>query len=135
MPTRLEIVTPEARIFSEDVDGVVAPGSEGEIGVLPQHAPLVTSLVPGELRYTKNGEEHSMAVGGGILEVTRSTVSVLTDLAISEADIDEAAVEEALKRAQEALSQKLGDEEIASVQVAIQKSMAQLHVKRRRRNI
>ena len=135
MSMRLEIVTPEEQIFSDDVDSVIVPGIEGEMGVLEQHAALVTSLKPGELRYTKGGEEHELAVGEGILEVTATTVHVLTDLAIREADIDEAAVEEALKRAEDALQEKLGDEEIATVQAAIQKSLAQLQLKRKRRRI
>ena len=135
MSMRLEIVTPEEKTFSDDVDSVIAPGIEGEMGLLQQHAALITNLKPGELRYTKNGEEHELAVGEGILEVTATTVSVLTDLAIREADIDEAAVQEALDRAQKALQEKLGDEEIATVQAAIQKSLAQLHLKRKRRRV
>jgi len=135
MSMRLEIVTPEEQIFSDDVDSVIVPGIEGEMGVLEQHAALVTSLKPGELRYTKEGEEHELAVGEGILEVTATTVHVLTDLAVREADIDEAAVEAALKRAEDALQEKLGDEEIATVQAAIQKSLAQLQLKRKRRRI
>jgi len=133
MPFRLEIVTPDKRTFSDEVDGVVIPGSEGELGVLEGHAPLVTTLLPGELRYTKNGEEQSLAVGEGVVEITRESVAVLTDLAVTTADIDEAAVEEALKRAEEALSEKMSDEEIATVEASIQKSLAQLHVKRRHR--
>jgi len=135
MPMRLEIVTPEKRTFSDVVDLVVIPGIEGELGVLENHAALVTTLAPGELRYTKGGVEHEMAVGEGVVEVTGSTVSVLTDMAISESEIDEAAVTAALERAEKALQEKLGDEEIATVQAAIQKSMAQLHLKRKRRTL
>jgi F-type H+-transporting ATPase subunit epsilon len=135
MPMRLEIVTPEKRTFSDVVDLVVIPGIEGELGVLENHAALVTTLAPGELRYTKGGVEHEMAVGEGVVEVTGSTVSVLTDMAISESEIDEAAVTAALERAERALQEKLGDEEIATVQAAIQKSMAQLHLKRKRRTL
>ena len=135
MPMRLEIVTPEKRTFSDTVDLVVIPGVEGEMGVLENHAPLVTTLAPGELRYTKGGVEHELAVGEGVVEITCSTVSVLTDLAIAETDIDEAAVQAALDRAQKALQEKMGDEELATVQAAIQKSMAQLHLKRKRRRV
>jgi F-type H+-transporting ATPase subunit epsilon len=135
MAMRLEIVTPEEQTFSDVVDLVVLPGVEGEMGVLENHADLVTTLAPGELRYTKNGEEHELAVGEGVVEITGTSVSVLTDLAIREADIDEEAVSEALERAQRALSEKIGDEEIATVQAAIQKSMAQLHLKRKRRRL
>ena len=135
MALRLEIVTPEIKTFSDDVELVVFPGSEGEMGILENHAALVTTLQPGELRYTKDGKEHELAVGEGVVEVTGTTVSVLTDLAIGEADIDEAVVQDALDRAQMALQEKLGDEEIATVQAAIQKSLAQLNLKRKRRRI
>ena len=135
MAMRLQIVTHEGVTFDDEVDLVVAPGAEGEMGLLKSHAPLVTTLRPGELRYTHDGEEHFLAVGEGILEVTADTVAVLTDLAIRDAHIDEAAVEKALEEAKLALEEKVSDEEIAAVQVAIQKSLAQLHVKRRRRHV
>ncbi len=135
MAMRLEIVTPERRTFSDVVDLVVLPGIEGEMGVLEKHAPLVTTLAPGELRYTKGGEEHELAVGEGVVEITGNSVAVLTDMALSESEIDEAAVTAALERAERALQEKLGDEEIATVQAAIQKSMAQLHLKRKRRTL
>ncbi len=133
MPFTLEIVTPEKSVFSDEVDGVVLPGVEGELGVLPQHTPLVTTLAPGELRYSKDGKETDFAVGEGLIEITGTTVSVLTDLAVSDVEIDEAVVEEALQRAQDALQEKLGEEEIAAVEASIQKSLAQLHLKRKRR--
>ncbi|MEM1294805.1 MAG: ATP synthase F1 subunit epsilon [Verrucomicrobiota bacterium] len=135
MPIHLEIVTPEGKNFSDEVEIVVAPGVEGELGVLASHAPLVTTLQPGELRYTHNGDEHFLAVGAGILEVTSKSVAVLTDLAIADDEIDEAAVEAALESAKMALEEKHDVEEIAAVQLAIQKSMAQLHVKRRRKHV
>ncbi len=133
MPFQLDIVTPEAKTFSDQVDDVVVPGSEGELGVLANHAPLVTTLKPGELRYHKDGEEHHLAVGEGIIEVSANGVAVLTDLAIGEADIDEAEVQAALQRAQDALNEKISDEEIAAVEATIMKSLAQLELKRRRR--
>ncbi|NOX98977.1 MAG: ATP synthase F1 subunit epsilon [Verrucomicrobia bacterium] len=129
----LEIVTPEKRIFSAEVEGVVIPGSEGELGVLEGHAPLVTNLQPGELRYSKGGVEETLVIGKGAVEVTRGKVSILTDLAVTSDEIDEAAVEEALKRAEDALSEKMSDEEIATVEASIQKSLAQLTLKRKRR--
>ena len=133
MPIQLEIVTPEKSVFSDMVDSVVLPGVDGELGVLPAHAPLVTTLKPGELRYMKNGEEHEFAVGEGLLEVLPDKVAVLTDLAVQDAEIDEAVVEEALARAQKSLEEKLGDEEVAAVQASIQKSLVLLHLKRKRR--
>lgn len=132
---RLDIVTPEKMAFSDEIDSVVVPGSEGEMGILKKHAPIVTTLKPGELRYMKDGEEHSLAIGTGVVEISKDRVSVLTDMALEEKEIDEDAVEKALQRASESLHTLSGPEEIAAVQVAIQKSMAQLHIKRRRRRL
>jgi len=130
---KLEIVTPEAKIFSQDVEIVFVPGVEGELGILPKHIPLMTMIKPGELRVSSNGKETFMAVGDGFVEVTGDSVTVLTDMAVEEHAIDESVAEAAVKRAQEALrGEHLGDEEVASVQAALQKSLAQLHVKRRR---
>jgi F-type H+-transporting ATPase subunit epsilon len=136
MPLKLEIVTPEARIFSDEVDTVVLPGYEGEMGVLPAHALLVTTLKPGELRYTKGGKTTEMAVGEGLVEVTGTTTRVLTDMAIHADAIDEKAVEEAIARAHKSLEElKPGEhqEEVAAVMAMIQRSTAQLHLKRKRR--
>lgn len=130
---RLEIVTPEARTYSDDVESVVIPGAEGELGILPQHVGLMTQLLPGELRITKNGEETRLAVGEGFVEVTGEKVSVLTDMAVPELDIDESAAEEAIKRAEAALNDEhLGEEGHAAAQAAMLKSLAQLRVKRRK---
>jgi F-type H+-transporting ATPase subunit epsilon len=132
---RLEIVTPEAKTYSDDVEMVVIPGVEGELGVLPQHIPLMTALKPGELKVTQNGKELYLVVGEGFVEVTPTKVSVLTDMAVEESAIDEAAAEAAVQRAEEAMrnADNLAAEEVASVQAALQKSLAQLHLKRRRR--
>ena len=129
----LDIVTPEAKTFSDEIDSVVLPGSEGELGVLTLHSPLVTALKPGELRYLKDGVEHSLAVGNGIVEISRDFVSVLTDMAVGEHDIDEKAVEQALERARKELSETevVADEE--EIQKAIVHAMAQLEVHRRRK--
>lgn len=138
MPLKLEIVTPEARIFSDEVDTVVLPGVEGELGILPAHAPLVTTLQCGELRITKSGKTTEMAVGEGLVEVTGAYARILTDMAIDVESIDEKAVEEALERARHSLeSMKHGEqqEEVAAVMAMIQRSTAQLHVKRKRRTV
>lgn len=130
---RLEIVTPEHKSYSDDVDYVVIPGIEGELGVLPQHVPLMTQLVPGELRVTKNGEEIRLAVGEGFVEISGDKVAVLTDMAVRESDIDDAAAEEAVRRAEAAMRDtKMSDEEHATVKAALQKSLALVRVKRRR---
>lgn len=130
---RLEIVTPEAKTFSDDVESVVIPGVDGELGILPQHIGLMTQLAPGELRITKNGQESRLAVGEGFVEVTGEKVSVLTDMAVVESDIDEVAAEEAIRRAEEAMKDNhLDSEEHAAVQATLAKSLAQLKVKRRK---
>ncbi len=138
MPLKLEIVTPEARIFSDEVDTVVLPGYEGEMGVLAAHANLVTTLLPGELRITKGGKTTEMAVGEGLVEVTGSVTRILTDMAIDADKIDEKAVEEALARAQKSLADlKPGEqqEEVAAVMAAIQRASSQLHIKRKRKTV
>jgi F-type H+-transporting ATPase subunit epsilon len=132
---RLDIVTPEKKAFSDEIDNVVVPGSEGELGILPAHAPLVTTLKPGELRYEKEGEEHHLAIGTGIVEISDDRVSVLTDMALGEHEIDEEAVEKALESAQKAMEEKVHPEDIAAAAVMIQKQLAQLHIKRRRRRL
>lgn len=132
---KLEIVTPEAKAYSDDVDMVLLPGVEGEMGILPMHAPLLTLLKPGELRVKKGGQEFALAVGDGFAEIHQTAVSVLTDMAIEEAKIDETAVQAALDRAQAALKNKeLGGEEVAAVEAAIAKSLAQLNLKRKKRH-
>ncbi len=131
---KLEIVTPEEKAFSDDIDMVVLPGVDGELGILPNHIPLVTQIKPGELRVTKNGRDTWLAVGEGFVEITQTKVTVLTDGATEESAIDEAAAEAAIARAEQAMSEEgLNDEEVAAVQSALLRSMAQLHLKRRRR--
>jgi F-type H+-transporting ATPase subunit epsilon len=133
---KLEIVTPEAKVYSDEVDYVLVPGAEGELGVLPEHAPLLTQLAAGELIATKAGQEHRMAIGEGFVEITPTAVSILTDMAVEEANIDETSVQEAIKRAQEAMrNNHLHDEELAAVEASLQKSLAQLKVKRRTKSV
>jgi F-type H+-transporting ATPase subunit epsilon len=129
---RLEIVTPEATAYSEDVEMVTLPGAEGELGVYPNHVPLLTTLNPGELRVLKGGKETFLAIGEGFVEITGNSVSVLTDMALEPAVIDEHAAEAAVARAQAAMKEDLGPEECATVQASLSKALAQLHVKRRR---
>ena len=136
MSFRLEIVTPEGKAFSDEVSDVVLPGGLGEMDVLPSHSNLVTTLVPGELRYkAKDGSTHELAIGSGFAEIQGDHVNVLTDMAIGDSQIDEQAVEAALSRAQERLKDtaNLGSEEIAAVEAAIANSLAQLKLKRKRR--
>jgi len=130
---KLEIVTPEAKIYSEDVDMVTLPGIEGEMGIYPMHVPLMTQVKSGELVVKKDGVDHFLAIGEGFVEITGERVAVLTDMAIKADDIDEMKAEEARKRAEARLAEKLTDEEQASVQAALLHSLTQLKVKRRNR--
>lgn len=130
---RLEIVTPEARVYSEDVEMVTLPGVEGQMGVLPQHVRLITQLVPGELIVRKGGRDDFMAVGEGLVEVNNERVSIVTNMAVAVDRIDEAAAEEARQRAAARLHEKISSEEVASVNASLARSLAQLHVKRRHR--
>lgn len=132
---QLKIVTPEREIFNDSVDMVIAPSSEGEIGILPGHVNLMSKLVPGEMKIKKSGREHIMATGGGFLQVAGSIVTIMTDLALREEEIDLKVVEEAKKRAEQALEQKLSDEEYAETLAVIEKSIAQLKIKRRHRMV
>ena len=130
---RLEIVTPEAVVYSEQVEMVTLPGVEGQMGVLPQHVRLITQMVPGELTVQKDGQDKFLAVGEGMVEVTNDHVSIVTNMAVAVESIDETAAKEARQRAATRLKEKLSAEEVASVNAALARSLAQLHVKRRHR--
>jgi F-type H+-transporting ATPase subunit epsilon len=131
---KLEIVTPDAVVFSEAVDMVTLPGVEGQMGILPQHVPLMTHMVPGEMIVRKNGQDRFLAVGEGFVEITGDGVSILTDMALAAESIDEAKAEEARQRAQARLREKMSAEEVASVNAALARSLIQLRVKRRQRS-
>jgi len=131
---KLEIVTPEAKIYSQDVDMVTLPGVEGEMGIYPMHIALMTQVAAGEIIARHGGLDHFLAIGDGFAEITGDRVAILTDMAIKADDIDEAKAEEARKRAEARLQEKLTDEEQATVQAALVHSLTQLNVKRRRRN-
>jgi len=128
---KLEIVTPEAKIYSEDVEMVTLPGVEGEMGIYPMHVPLMTQIVAGELAVRKDSREYFLAIGDGFVEITADKVAIMTDMAIRAEQIDEAKAEEARKRAESRLQEKLTDEETAMVSAALMHSLAQLKVKRR----
>jgi F-type H+-transporting ATPase subunit epsilon len=130
---KLDIVTPQGIVMSEAVEMVTIPAIEGEMGVYPQHMRVITQLVPGELIVTTGGEQQSLAVGEGLVDVGSDRVSIVTDMAIRAERIDEAQVEEARARAAARLSEKISDEEVASVNASLARSLAQLQVKRRRR--
>jgi F-type H+-transporting ATPase subunit epsilon len=130
---KLEIVTPLEVAFSEDVHMVTLPAIEGQMGVYPHHTRVITQIVPGEIIVTKDGQDRFLAVGEGLVEVTGRGVSVVTDMAIPAERIDEAKVEEARARAAARLREKISDEEVATVNASLARSLAQLQVKRRRR--
>src|ERR1043165_8517631 len=123
---KLEIVTPEAVTYSQDVDMVTLPGIEGEMGVYPMHVPLMTQLAAGEVIVRKGGKDAFLAVGEGFVQITGDRVAILTDMAIEAAKIDEAKAEEARRRAEERLQEKLTDEEVANVSAALAHSLAQI---------
>jgi F-type H+-transporting ATPase subunit epsilon len=128
---KLEIVTPEAITFSDQVEMVTLPGVEGEMGIYPQHVPLMTQIVPGEILILKGGQPILLAVGDGFVEITGDHVSILTDMAIRAENIDEAKVEEARRRAEARLKEKVSEDEEAVLRAAMANSLAQVKVKRR----
>jgi F-type H+-transporting ATPase subunit epsilon len=128
---KLEIATPTGTVYSKDVDMVILPGVEGRMGILPHHVHLMTQLVPGELIVRKDDQEEVLAVGEGLVEITGKSVAIVTNMAVTAQDIDEAAAEEARQRAAARLREKLSSEEVASVNASMVRSLAQLRVKRR----
>jgi F-type H+-transporting ATPase subunit epsilon len=131
---KLEIVTPEGMIYSENVEMVGLRSVDGQIGILPHHTRLMTQMLPGEMIVRKDGgQEQFLAVGEGLVDVTGDIVTIATDMAVAAERIDEAKAEEARRRAEARLRDKISDEEVASVNASLARSLAQLHVKRRRR--
>jgi F-type H+-transporting ATPase subunit epsilon len=131
---RLEIVTPGAVVYAADVQMVTLPGVVGQIGIYPHHVPLLTRIVPGEIIVRTDGGEAFLAVGEGLVEITGDHVAVVTDMAVSVANIDEARVEEARRRAEARLRESISNEEVATVNASLARSLAQLRVKRRHRS-
>jgi len=135
MPLTLEIVTPEAKVYSDTIDSVVVPTVEGEIGVLPGHIPLLAQVAHGELRVTKGNATQFLAVGGGFAQIDGDTVRVLAEHAITEEKIDEHVVEAAMKRAEDELkaAKDMDPQQYEHLQSLVRYSGVQLAVKRRRR--
>lgn len=133
-PIRLDIVTAEQSVYSEDVDMVIAPGVQGQLGILPHHAPLMTMLEPGELIVKRGSEEFYMAVSGGFLEVRPDRVIVLADSAERAEEIDMARAKEAKKRAQKRLEEKyVPGVDAARVEAALRRSLIRLKIAEKRR--
>jgi F-type H+-transporting ATPase subunit epsilon len=134
---KLDVVTAERVVFSDDVDIIVAPGIDGQLGVLPYHTPLMTMLQPGELQIKRGGEEFYLAVTGGFLEIRPDRVIVLADAAERAEEIDAARAEEAKRRAEEGLSSQLSEVDAARCEAALRRSLIRLKIaeKRRRRRL
>ena len=130
---RLDVVTAEGMVYSDDVDVVVAPGVEGQLGILPHHAPLMTILQPGELRARKGGEELYLAITGGFLEVRPDRVIVLADAAERVEEIDISRAEEAKRRAQERLKHPTAEIDLARTEASLRRALTRLEVVQRRR--
>ena len=130
---KLEIATPEAMVYSADVEMVTLPGVQGQLGILPQHVRLMTQLVPGEMIVRRDGRDDFLAVGEGLVEVSNDRVLIATNMAVEAEKIDAAAAEEARQRAAARLKEKLSSEEVASVNASLARALAQLRVKRRQR--
>lgn len=130
---RLEIATAERVVYSEDVEILVAPGMDGQLGILPNHAPLLTALQPGEIRVVREGEESYMAVSGGFLEVMANRVTILADTAERAEEIDIERAEEAMQRAQERIETSVSDMDLQRALASIRRSQARLLAARRRR--
>ena len=130
---KLDIVTAERAVYSEEVDLIVAPGIEGQLGILPHHAPLMTMLQPGELLIRKGGEESALAITGGFLEVRPDRVIILADTAERVEEIDVARAEEARRRAQEQLDHRTPELDVTRAQAALHRAITRLTVVQRRR--
>ena len=130
---RLEIITAERQVYGEDVDVLVAPGIEGQLGILPHHAPLMTAVQPGELLIKKDGEETYLSVTGGFLEVIGNRVTILADACERSDEIDEQRAQEAIERAQERLEAQDADIQLEQAAVAMRRAQIRLNVVRRRR--
>ena len=132
-PMRLEIITAEREVYADDVDVLVAPGIEGQLGILPHHAPLMTALQPGELLIRKEGEESYLAVTGGFLEVIGNKVTILADACERSDEIDEERAQAAIDKATDDLSRVEANQQLAQAAVAMRRAQIRLNVVRRRR--
>lgn len=133
MTIHLQIITPEKIVYKDDVDEILAPTVNGEIGILPNHVPLLTKIMPGELRVKKGSNEQYLAVTGGFLEVAKNNATILADYAIRSEHIDELKAEEAKKRAEKVMSEKVSERDFAIAQSDLRKSLLELHVANRRK--
>ncbi len=132
-PMLLEIITAERQVYSDEVDAVVAPGIEGQLGILPHHAPLMTVLQPGELLIRKDGEEAFLAVTGGFMEVLGNKVTVLADAAERSEEIDEQRAQQAVELAQERIRNRDSDQQLEEALRSLRRAQVRVGIARRRR--
>ncbi|MDA0265344.1 MAG: F0F1 ATP synthase subunit epsilon [Chloroflexi bacterium] len=133
MPMTLEIITAERQVYSDEVDMVIAPGFDGQLGILPRHAPLMTMLKPGELTVRKDGVDMYVAVSGGFMEVLGNHVSVLADACERSDEIDEERAQQAMQRAQESLANQGSEMELQRAMASLQRAQVRVNLVRRRR--
>ena len=133
-PMELEIITAEQQVYSDAVDMVVAPGLEGQLGILPHHAPLMTALQPGEILIRKDGDDSFLAVSGGFMEVMGNRVTILADACERSDEIDEQRAQEAIERAQERISSQASEIQLEQAMASLRRAQARLNVARRRRS-
>ena len=133
MPMMLEIITAERQVYGEEVDMVIVPGIDGQLGILPHHAPLMTVLQPGEITIRKGGSDDYLAVTGGFLEVLGNRVSVLADAAERSDEIDEERAQEAMRRAQERITGQPAEMELGRAVASMRRAQMRLDLVRRRR--
>lgn len=133
-PMQLEIITAERQVYSDEVDLVVAPGIDGQLGILPHHAPLMTMLQPGEVVVRKDGSDTYMAVTGGFLEVIGNRVTILADACERSEEIDEARAQAAMERARERVASQDADLQLERALGDIRRAQVRLNVARRRRS-
>jgi len=134
VPLKLEVVSPERMVYNDDVDMVIVPGRNGQLGILPHHTPLISSLGVGELRIKKSGSEESMLISGGFVEVRPDKVIVMADLAEHSDEIDEAKAVEARKQAEAQLGEVYDPVDIARVRAALQTALMRERIATRRRS-
>ena len=132
-PMRLEIITAEEEVYADDVDALVAPGIEGQLGILPHHAPLMTVLQPGEVTIRKDGEETFLAVSGGFMEVMANKVTILAATCERSDEIDEERAQAAVEQAQERLAHRESNLELEQATISMRRAQIRLNVVRRRR--
>lgn len=133
MPFQLDIVTAERQVYADQVDMVLAPGADGQLGILPRHAPLFTLLAAGPLVIRKGGQEEEIALAGGFMEVRRNHVTVMADAAEHAEEIDEARARAAMERARERLQHRAADIDMERAQAAMRRALARLAALERRR--